>query len=88
MAATQVIDTNCNNQLADQIKEELDTLMGQTTLHNPFIDIDQGLCYNQSAANLISRNRGQGLPQLGGLCTSTTTCLQYLLPVVTRILPL
>ena len=55
MAAPQVIDTNLNEQQADELKAELDDFLQQEAPHNPFIDIDRGSCYNQKAADLIAK---------------------------------
>ena len=55
MAVPQVIDTNLNEQQADELKAELDDFLQQEAPHNPFIDIDQGSCYNQKAADLIAK---------------------------------
>ena len=49
MAIPQVIDTNLNEQQANELKAELDDFLQQEAPHNPFIDIDQGSCYNQKA---------------------------------------
>ena len=55
MAVPQVIDTNLNEQQADELKAELDDFLQQEAPHNPFIDIDRGSCYNQKAADLIAK---------------------------------
>ena len=55
IAVPQVIDSNLNEQQVDDLKEELDILLEQEALHNPFIDISRGSCYNIKAADLIAK---------------------------------
>ena len=55
MAVPQVIDTNLDEQQADDLKAELDLYLQQEAPHNPFIDINRGSCYNQKAADLIAK---------------------------------
>ena len=39
MAVPQVIDTNLNEQQADELKAKLDDFLQQEAPHNPYIDI-------------------------------------------------
>ena len=55
MAVPQVIDTNLDEQHADDLKAELDLYLQQEAPHNPFININRGSCYNQKAADLIAK---------------------------------
>ena len=55
MAVPQVMDTNLNDHQANALKEELDDLMLVDIPHNPFIDINRGSCYNQSASVLDAK---------------------------------
>ena len=55
MAVSQVIETNLDEQHADNLKAELDDFLQQEAPHNPFIDINRGSCYNQKAADLIAK---------------------------------
>ena len=55
MAVPQVINTNLDEQQADDHKAELDDYLQQEAPHNPFIDINRGSCFNQKAADLISK---------------------------------
>ena len=55
MAVPQVIDSNLDEQHADELKAELDNYLQQEAPHNPFIDVNRGSCYNQKAADLISK---------------------------------
>ena len=55
MAVPQVIDTNLDELQADELKAELDNYLQQEAPHNPFIDINRGSCYNQRAADLITK---------------------------------
>ena len=54
MAVPQVIDTNLDEQQADDLKDELDDFLQQDAPHNPIIHINRGSCYNQKATNLIA----------------------------------
>ena len=55
MAVPQVIDTNLEEQQADDLKAKLDDYLQQDAPHNPFMDINRGSCYNQKAADLIAK---------------------------------
>ena len=55
MAVPQVIAINLDEQHADELKAELDDYLQQEAPHNPFININRGSCYNQKAADLISK---------------------------------
>ena len=55
MAIPQVIDTNLDKKQANDLKAKLEDYLLQEALHNPFIDINRGSCYNQKAADLIAK---------------------------------
>ena len=77
MAVPQVIDTNLDEQQADDLKAELDLYLQQEAPHNPFININRGSCYNLKAVD--SHKSGT---QLGRFSFSPRSGVQPLLPVI------
>ena len=55
MAVPQVINTNLDEQKADDLKAELNDYLQQEAPRNPFIDINRGSCYNKKATDLIAK---------------------------------
>ena len=78
MAVPQVIDTNLDEQLADDLKSELDDYLQQEALHNPFIDIIRGSCYNQKAADLVAKAISKAKLSWQGL--------QHVIPIFNRFI--
>lgn len=55
LSVPQVIETNLNESQAKDLNPELDSLLQQPGLNNPFINANRGSCFNQRASDAISK---------------------------------
>ena len=77
------MDTNLNESQAEDLKTELDFLLQQTNLHNPFIDANHGSCFNPKSSRRHQQNGQNGGNELESFSPSYKLCPQHLLSTIT-----